>query len=473
MLHLGLALTLGYALSFASNRATLTWSVGQWIPIVSIRDALEQLAWELWQMNKPTKRNDHITAETFPQTQSMQLRIPTVHISHDYIQNPPALLRHLEQTYGNDWRKRPLLLQGLWSHDELFGGAVAVISNDENGNPSPSNPTLRPARHRRLTVSSLLLENLTIPYFSDATQFLLSPDAKAPVREIVYNMTHRRMPHKIGTQWLVQTYPELIQEVAPSQLLTSLFGNYFTPQHVKQGLLGGWLPPLTTVPVFMANTNVTATRPPAESSSSSSSSPLPQRQRKRRPFTALHCEPIGNVAVQLNGHKHWTLVEPQYSWYLQPGVARDGRAFFASHAASDEDDDDDDVETATENDDDDDDHERSATAKNHPHLSMQHRILENKRIPYYSVVTNAGDAVWVPTWTWHRVDYYDDNNDSSSPSPTTSQADTTTTDEVFSSIALGASLFHFRPIDFVINNPLFAILIIPALFRELIGYNTQ
>jgi len=444
-------------MSFASNRATLIWSVGQWIPVVSIRDALDRLAWNLWQMNKPQKRNeDHNTLETVQHPQSMQLRIPMVSISLDYIQNPSALLDHLEQTLGKDWRKRPLLLQGLWSHDDLFGSGAETTKDDENWQEGPSptaNPTLPPARHRRLTVESLLYENLTIPYFSDATQLLLSPDAKAPVREIVYNMTHRRLPHKIGTQWLVQTYPELIQEVAPTQLLTSLFGNYFTPQHVKQGLLGGWLPPLTTVPVFMANTHAN----PTSSQPDESYSPLSQRQQRRRPFTALHCEPIGNVAVQLHGHKHWTLVEPQYSWYLQPGVARDGRAFFASHAASNDEDDDDDVET-----------DMFRDAENDQHRSQLHRMLERMRIPYYSVITNAGDAVWVPTWTWHRVDYHGDN-DSSSPSSTA----TTSVDEAFSSIALGASLFHFRLVDFVVNNPLFALLIVPALFRELIGYNTQ
>jgi hypothetical protein len=70
--------------------------------------------------------------------------------------------------------------------------------------------------------------------------------------------------------------------------------------------------------------------------------------------------------------------------------------------------------------------------------------------PSYEVVTEAGDALWVPVWTWHKVDYIDSKD-----------------------VALGASLFHFRPVDFWKNNPLYAFLIIPAMLMEVTGFKKQ
>jgi hypothetical protein len=126
------------------------------------------------------------------------------------------------------------------------------------------------------------------------------------------------------------------------------------------------------------------------------------------PFTALHCEPIGNVAVQLSGRKHWTLVDPVHWNLVRPHLSPDGRAFVAS------------------------------------------ALLNESLVPTYQMITEAGDALWVPTWTWHRVVYQESDE-----------------------IAIGASLFHFRFRDFLWNQPLFAFLIVPALILELMGYNTQ
>jgi hypothetical protein len=102
------------------------------------------------------------------------------------------------------------------------------------------------------------------------------------------------------------------------------------------------------------------------------------------------------------------LIDPKYSFRLKPSVAPDGRAFFASWT---------------------------------PNLD---------HVPRYQVATHAGDAMWVPTWTWHRVDYIESED-----------------------ISIGGSLFHFRPIDYVRQNPLFSLLMIPALIRELAGISTQ
>ena len=76
-----------------------------------------------------------------------------------------------------------------------------------------------------------------------------------------------------------------------------------------------------TVPVFMARGKSSES-----SAASSSSSSLAKTTR-----TDLHCEPIGNVVVQLHGSKRWTLVHPDHSWMLKPTVSPDGRAYFFSN----------------------------------------------------------------------------------------------------------------------------------------------
>ncbi|KAL7581052.1 hypothetical protein ACA910_005855 [Epithemia clementina (nom. ined.)] len=322
------------------------------------------------------------------------------------------LAKYLEETYGMDWQKRPLLLRNLWS--------AADLANTS----------------RRLSVTGLLNEHMTIPYFSDARLYnALSPDATGPVSLVVANIT-RGLPHKIGTQFVVQRHPELVHEIAPTEIVTQLFGNYFTPDHVR-GTMGPLLPALTTVPLFIASSALFKYKKSSSPKLLGNNEPEEVAHR-RQPFTALHCEPIGNVAVQLSGAKQWTLVDPAFSFLIRPSTAPDGRAFFASwkpiQTLSNDDDDD-------HNDDDDDDNSLG--------------------VPFYKATTQAGDAMWVPTWTWHRVDYITNNNNN----------DNTNGSE--NDIAIGGSLFHFRPRDFMANNPLFAMLMIPAMILELVGYNTQ
>ena len=70
-------------------------------------------------------------------------------------------------------------------------------------------------------------------------------------------------------------------------------------------------------------------------------------------------------------------------------------------------------------------------------------------LPRYAVTTNPGDALWVPPWTWHRVDYGSGG------------------------LSVAASLFHFRPVDFVQRQPFFAFAIVPNMVKELLGWKTQ
>lgn len=341
-------------LSYVSPRPLLfltAWSLGQWLPVSSIRRSLNRACWKYWEDYQQQQQHDYGVED-----------IPSINVQ-EHLED---LLLHIETAYGKDWRKRPLLMKGLWSQDSL----------NEKG--------------RRLSLQGLLQEDLEIPYFYDARRVgLLTPDRQAPVKTIVQNIT-RGAPHKIGTQLILQKYPELIHEVAPLHIVTELFGPFFSSEAIIGTGPFHALPALTTVPVFVAGGKSHPTH-------------------VERPHTALHCEPIGNIAVQLSGKKKWILIRPEFSQRLMPSVSPDGRAFFASWAAEPS------------------------------HLA-----------PSYEVVTEAGDALWVPVWTWHKVEYIESKD-----------------------VALGASLFHFRPIDFWKNNPHYALLIIPAMLMEVIGFKKQ
>lgn len=276
--------------------------------------------------------------------------------------------------------------------------------------------------------------NRTIPYYTDArVPGALRPDAVGTIKDIVRNITHRRRPHKIGSQFVVQHDPTLMGEVAPTNFVSTLFGNHFTADH----LLGhghsffGLFPGLTTVPVFVAGTNsanVGESKQNADDAGQSCDATAANFHVRDEPssiyghpVTGLHCEPIANLAVQLAGYRAWTLVDPQHSWIIRPAMSEDGRSFFPSWLPSD----------------------RLPT------------------IPRYEVVTGPGDAVFVPTWTWHRVDYL------------VTRSDAEDDDLGMGLTSIGASLFHFRPRDYLRRNPLFAILLFPAIIGEAIGTSSQ
>ena len=379
------------------------FAVAQWTPFPFLETSYkwQREAWNHWEGTYLSKLQAKNNGRAI-------LDIPMVPVQE--FTDPAKLLQYIESTYGLDWRRKPLLLKGLWNIDELR-----------------SNTT------RRLSEAGLLQEELVIPYFQDARVIgALAPNGKAPVRDIVANITLRGAPHKIGTQFLVQTYPELIQEVAPVEIVTHLFGDHFQPKHV----VGAWgvpfLPALTTVPLFVAgsqfpgdNNDDYDNEGSSDSTTTSNSDNTPLKQS----FTGLHCEPIGNVAVQLEGEKQWTLVSPEYSLMIRPSASADGRAFFVSGLTSDK---------------------------------------ELEAIPRYYATTHAGDAIWVPTWTWHRVDYRTSRKDTRSRSSGEGIQEKKT-----ANIAIGGSLFHLRPLELLSNNPLFAVLVVPNLVKEIFRFKTQ
>lgn len=361
------ALCLGiFSVQPTNTRLTALWIISNFWPLPSLARQWQEAAWEHWEHHD------------FSHDQRLEQFVAFVNMQ-DHTSD--SIVPFLEATYGSDWRRRPLLLQHLWTAADLSD----------------------PSRH--LSQAGLLQEDLTLDYFTDARrEKALVPDGRGRVQDIVANMTHRGLPHKIASQCILDAHPAWISEVAPTDSIRTMFGDHFQPHHLQSWGPLGLFPPTTTVPVFVAPSQATADR-------------LKDETTDRPPHTALHCEPIGNVAVQLSGSKRWTLVAPEYSHALRPAWAPDGRAYVASWLAGG----------------------------------------IPPKVPHARVTTTAGDALWVPTWTWHRVDYdFSESNDHDEPS-----------------LAIGASLFHFRPMDYVRNNPLYAALLAPALMQEVLGWKRQ
>ena len=340
----------------ASPASILTWWMSQWLPFPAIAKRLEQLGLQ------PEREITAMTGEV--------LAIPEI----DVQEHGDDMLLVLERKYGPQWRSKPLLFKNMWTQEQL--------SSDT----------------RRLSLKGLLRENMTVPYFTNVSRSgALIPDAHARISDIVFNITSKSMPHKIGTQLLARHNPELVYEVSPNHIVTKLFGNYFSPAMVR-GLLNGRLHPITVIPLFVAKARN------GTNSEEDGRCPLQNEQ----PRTDMHCEPIANILVQLEGEKTITLISPEYSMNLQPRLSQDGRPYIYSMSPT-----------------------------------FDH-------VPRYIHTVQKGDAIYVPTWTWHRVDY------------TSSK-----------SVAISGSLFHFRPLDFFRRNPLHATMIIPNMLMEMTGLKVQ
>jgi hypothetical protein len=394
-------------------------------------------AWKSFNDNhEATKKQQQNEGMPINNNHNNLLEIQTLNVL-DFIdaanQNP---IEYLQTAYGKDWRERPLLLKGLWN-------ITAITTKNKQ------QQTQRQTKeYSSLSINGLLqMNNLTIPYFIDSRiQGKLEPDGKDYVSDIVERMLHGH-PHKIGTQFIIQTYPQLLFNENQKDvllLITDIFGDFFSiDKLLGHGKTFGILPGITTVPVFIANGNATSINVTLQKEDDikeegnntvcdqSSSMTCPrtldtdtddtttttkqpdqeEEEEEESPVTGLHCEPIANVAIQILGFRHWTLVDPQYSLLLKPTISKDGRSFYPSW--------------------------------------IDQKSLQ--RIPRYEIITYPGDALFVPTWTWHRVNYMKESSD----------------------LSIGMSLFHFRFVDYIRRNPLFAILMIPALIGELAGISSQ
>ena len=258
------------------------------------------------------------------------------------------------------------------------------------------------SKHSMLRLSNLTsppMSEITIDYFLDARRKNTVPDSRGKVGNIITQIIEGG-PQKIGTQMIVEHFPEIVvQFVDDNPWLRNIFGNERVEEWRK-------LSAIVTFPIF-----VSRGREKKETSSSSSTT-TSDNTMIGTTRTDLHCEPISNVVVQTVGSKKWTLVEPEYSHLLRPTVSPDGRAYFYSSLDP-----------------------------------FNPNSLQN--IPHYEVITEEGDIIYVPTWTWHRIDY----------SPNV--------------VAVSLSIFQFIATDFVKNNPLYGLTLVPNLIKEAIGLKIQ
>ena len=283
---------------------------------------------------------------------------------------------------------------------------------------------------RRLSLHGIMndaqLSNVLLPnYFSDATKSgydALVPDVTTEITlsNFVQGIVSGETPNaKIGTQVIIENIPELRDEIMPTSIAKELFGWSTYLEDAKEGMkkwmkedgIGSWLidkllPPTSCYPVFIA----------------SNKKQIDADGNNDHPRTDLHMEPIGNMAAQLHGTRVWTLVPTKYSALLRPTVSKDRGYFYSNLDPS----------------------------------KLDNRL---RRVPVvYKCTTKRGDVLWVPPWTWHRVDYTDENSKAES------------TEE---RLSIGASIFHFFPILYIQTNPLFSILIVPNLIHELLGWNVE
>ena len=293
-----------------------------------------------------------------------------------------------------DLSTHPIILRNAWSPESFRKG------------------------RRRLTPTGILndpaLSNTLLPnYFLDAAETgykALVPDAsQITLSQFLINIQSGGAPRsKIGTQVIIEEHPELRAEIFNVSMAKELFSWSENPKELLEGWFDSrwlnWLPPMSYYPIFIADNKLAA-------------------EQSSYPRTDLHAEPIGNIAVQLHGVRRWTLVATKWSKLLKPTVSRHGRAYVFSN------------------------------------MDPQHELPKRlKSLPLvYECVTKRGDALWVPPWMWHRVDY--------------AYTEATNFDED-DTLSLGASIFHFFPKLFT-SNSLFAFLIVPNLFWEVIGLNVE
>lgn len=353
-----------------------------------------------------------------------------------------------------DLATHPIILRNLWP-PESFDETVAV-QDDACCGSSPGYSY----GNRKLTPEAIMndpqVSNILLPnYFSDAANKIgyaaLVPDSTSQVTlsQFLIGLLSGESPNsKIGTQLIIELFPELKNEIIPPALAKELFGWNTVLEDCKTRIkdafssqkIGHWvtnlMPPMSYFPVFIAKNQRTT-------------------GNDTHPRTDLHAEPIGNIASQLHGMRRWTLVPTMWSGLLRPTVSRHWGYFFSNIDPLD-------------------------------HLPER---LNNLPL-MYRCITRRGDSIWIPPWVcaffhsgaicfcilvrshlnsfyekmWHRVDYdgdvgeeYGDDKESA----------------LNEKLSIGASIFHFYPTLYIQNFPLFSFLIIPNMIKELFGFNIE
>lgn len=258
----------------------------------------------------------------------------------------PDQVGALEKKVWSNWESEAL--SKTYEHDTMLLSIPIITSPDQFKDIDFTRPFLV----RNLSTGVVLQENdfltppisdITIEYYSDSTKLnAWSPDAEGKVGEVVKSILAGGNM-KFLTQKIAEGHPQLIVDfIDKNKWVESVFG-------IER--VNGWRnrDKFVRVPMFMAK-----------------GKDLDTLEGNVR--TDCHAEPASNLALQTLGRKRWTLVEPRYSHLLRPRISM----------------------------------------SNTPYCIAQIDMLDKKsfwHVPRYEIETVAGDALYVPAWTWHRIEY--------------------------------------------------------------------
>jgi hypothetical protein len=302
----------------------------------------------------------------------------------------PEQVGALERSVWSSWESEAL--RKTYDHETMLLQIPIITSPDQFKDIDFTRPFLV----RNLSKGVVLQEkdflsppisNITIEYYSDARKVgAWSPDAVGQVGDVARAILAGGNM-KFLTQKIAQGHPQLIADfIDLNPWVDSVFG---------KERVDGWksLAKFVRVPMFMAK-----------------GKDLDTLEGNVR--TDCHAEPASNLALQTLGRKRWTLVEPRYSHLLRPRIS----------------------------------------ISNTPYCIAQIDMLDKKsfwHVPRYEIETVEGDALYLPAWTWHRVEYL--------PKIVSSHL----------------SFFEMIRNEFLFNKPILTISAVPLLvkraFRILIG----
>ena len=321
----------------------------------------------------------------------------------DVSEHETELLEAVEAQVGKDWKKKPLLLRNVWTAEQL-------------ADPS-----------RKVTLEGMKkLNDFQVKYYNDTSLpgiDSLYPNAKGSIGDILQRI-EEGANYKVGSAEILPKLPGSFQEIIPTRL-EQLFGPHVSVGRYNSGL--------TKATVFVsrhpegtrtcskdsnnaddngendAKNDIDDGADPDRASTEQPSSRDSDEEPYPHTFTGFHSEPVSNVAVQLRGVRHWTVVDPKHSFQMLPGTAIDGRAYFQSFTDG---------------------------------YGYSH-------VPHYKIDTYPGDALFIPHWAYHRVDYYQPEEDA---------------------VSIGVAVFFLEPHYYFANNPIFGLVSIPAMIREAAGW---
>jgi hypothetical protein len=143
-----------------------------------------------------------------------------------------VFFENIERTSWKKW-------EAGWSESDVVNPLPIPIYNSNSAPPDLSRPFIA----RGLLNNTDILDKWTpdffaaspqgdveVDYFRDAREFNTVPDAIAPLRTVIHNITQGGY-EKFGTEKIFRKYPALLNQL-PLAWFTNIFGDYFSPEKV-------------------------------------------------------------------------------------------------------------------------------------------------------------------------------------------------------------------------------------------------